>query len=124
MLARRYEPNDLEEINGWLSSRGLGGADIRVLPTNGYIVPNIAVGFLYKTDSSAAFLDFFISNKEIPYEKRQEAFDEIARQLISRAKELGFTTVVGTTSSTGMMNRCERFGFKLQDVQRVYILEC
>lgn len=69
-------------------------------------------------------MDFFVSNKEIPYEKRQEAFDVIAEKLISRAKELGFTTIVGTTSCKGMMDRCERFGFKLQDVQRVYILGC
>lgn len=124
MLARRFEPGDLEEVNGWLTNRGLGCADLKMLPHNGFIVPSVAVGFLYKTDSTAAFLDFFVSNKEIPYEKRQEAFDMIAERLIARAIELGFHTVIGTTSSTGMMKRCEKFGFKLQDVQRVYILEC
>lgn len=77
MTIRRYEPGDLEEMNRWYAARALALVTAGQLPTVGFIVPGVAAGFLYRTDSSLGFLDGFISNPEAPAHRRAAALLEI-----------------------------------------------
>jgi hypothetical protein len=113
MIVARFDPElHLDAINGWMLARGRGQVPLSMCPQEGRVVPGVAAGFLYQTDSDTALLDHFVSNPEAPFDERQAAMDTIADALIHRAGELGFHNIVAMTKSAGIRDRALRMGFR------------
>ncbi len=81
------------------------------LPQTGYIVPGKAAGFLYRTDSSLAWVESLIASKEVPKEERSRALDAVVLALCREAKRLGFKTVLGSTQLEAVVKRAQRLGW-------------
>jgi hypothetical protein len=81
------------------------------LPQTGFIVPGTAAGFLYRTDSSVAWVESLIASKEAPKEERNQALDAIVVALCREAKKLGFKTVLGSTQLDAVVKRAQRLGW-------------
>ncbi|WP_224240619.1 hypothetical protein [Hyalangium gracile] len=81
------------------------------LPQTGYIVPGIAAGFLYRTDSSVAWVESLIAFKEAPKDVRDRALDAIVVALCRDARKLGFKTVLGSTQLEAVVKRAQRLGW-------------
>jgi hypothetical protein len=107
---RYVREEHFELVRGWLRSRE---QDIvpRALPENGFIVPGKAAGFLYRTDSSVAWIENIVAAPGLSREERNEAVDAVVAAIIERAKELGFELLVGYTLLDVVVKRAERFGF-------------
>lgn len=85
------------EICEWFSKRNLIIPKSSMLSTNGVIVSDVAAGFLYVTDSSIAFLDYYISNPQSSDKKRAKALEIITMNLQMWAKEMEITHLMANS---------------------------
>jgi hypothetical protein len=99
----------------WIQARGLGedAGDLSLLSPLGLVVDGIAMGFLYTTNSKLAFIDCFMTDPASDKAHRSRALDALIVHLMARAKELGYTAVVGTTSAQALAVRFAQHGFNV-----------
>lgn len=109
---RAVHAGDLADIRRWHRSHGLDMAADGKFPRNGMIVPGVAAGFLYSTDSSVCFIEGFVSNPEASVMERGRALRDIGAGLLLLAKRLGFSRAVSTTQSDGIAALGRRLGFR------------
>lgn len=109
MNVRPYTANDLQEINGWHRARGFLPVELDTLPPTGLIVPGVAVGFLYRTDSQLGMLDGFISNPEAPKEQRAAALMHIGQVL---ADSFQGKHLLVYTGHSGIARWCREHSFQ------------
>jgi len=86
-----------EEIRRWWQGWKWEPVPLESLPENGVIIPGFAVGFLYKTDSNIAWLEWIVANPEADKSQRRQAVEIVIEYLTGKAKELGFKRVFTTT---------------------------
>lgn len=113
-------PKDKDTLDLWWNAHAMPPIPGAALPEVGFIVPDVAAGFLYQTDSSVAMIENYITNPNSSYEVRQEALDSITGALIGEATERGFERIVALTTAQSIFNRAKRFGF--QSVGAFYVL--
>lgn len=103
---------DMDTINEWAFKRAKESFLITDLPEYGLIHPEVAAGFLYKTDSFVALLENFISNPNVSLERRSSVLKKIAEQLMQKAKDLGFTKIYAITDKSQIKKYCNELEFK------------
>ncbi len=107
-----YEPElHFEQVLQWLRMRG-ESASPEALPKTGYIVPGVAAGFLYRTDSSIAWIDSLVASKERTREERSQALDAIVEALRQEARRAGFKSILGYTLQPVVVDRALRLGWE------------
>ncbi len=116
MKARRYEPDDFEQIEKWAK-----GWDTTYrahqFPKTGFIVDGLAAYFLYKTDSSVCFLENLISNKGADDVFRQRAIREVTQAVLKEAEALGFRVAYATTDVPSVILRAAGMGCTIDPKQ-------
>jgi hypothetical protein len=107
---RYVREEHFEQIRDWMRFRN---EDLvpGVLPENGFIIPGKAAGFLYRTDSSVAWIENLVAAPGLSREERSQAADAIVAAVIERATELGFELLLGYTVLDVVVERAKRFGF-------------
>jgi hypothetical protein len=78
----------------------------------GSIVPGVAAGFLYSTDSSLCILEGYVTNPECDSEIRNKALEVVTEHLLAIAEAKGFTYIVAFTGDESIVKRAERSGFE------------
>lgn len=121
MELRQYMAIDKEMINTWYYSRKQEYLPLEQLPKIGYIVPNVAAGFLIQTDNTFCIFEPFITNPEIPKDIRSNALDIIIEELLKTAKQLNYKSVFGFSTSVPMINRGLKHGFSIQEINSTTI---
>lgn len=111
-MIRPFIASDLSEINGWYAAHGRSGVAAHQIPETGRVVPGVAAGFLYVTDSSIGFLDGYVTNRERRLRERSAAVDEITESLLVEARELGCRHVVAICMSRGVSRRARKHGLR------------
>jgi hypothetical protein len=107
-----YDPGaHFEQVLRWMEAWGQTISP-DALPTTGFIVPGIAAGFLYRTDSSIAWIEGLVASRDISAEIRGLALDEIVRALRAEARRSGFKILLGYTQLQAVVDRALRHGFK------------
>lgn len=120
---RPVERTDHEKINSWNNARCLPFIAEHMFPDVGYVVDDIAAGFLYQTDSSLCFIDGYISNPASDKAERKEAFDLITDNIIRAAKDHGFLSILAYTQHPEIMKRCVRYHFTPKGVYSLFTRE-
>lgn len=105
----------------WYRARGDAVPAEDTLPGTGLIVPGVAAGFLFRTDSAFCLLDGFVTSRDAPAKERHRALGAIVDALTEEAKALGFRCVVGLTRSSGMAKLVRRRQFS--DLGRYVMLQ-
>ena len=108
---RRYNPEDLPELNRWYASRKLPHIDSDSLPLIGFIEPDVAAGFLYLTDSSLGIIEGVVANPRASRESKDRALDEIDGRITQAARELGIKHLVAICASQALLRRSEHLGY-------------
>lgn len=111
-VIRSYYRADLSDLQDWLELRGLPRAEAHWFPSIGFIAPGLAVGFLFQTDSSLAFLDNYISNPTADSFRVGRAVSKITDRLLAKAEQLGFDYVKCATDKGSVKKMALRKGFK------------
>jgi len=101
-----------DSICEWFKKRNLNAPKSSMLSNNGIIVPDIACGFLYLTDSSLGFLDFYISNPMSDEKKRHKALEIITNNLIMWAKDCDVSHLLANSQIKTIQKLAFDNGFK------------
>lgn len=123
MLARRILELDFHEIERWFDKREMKYPTRAIFPQVGFIVDNIACGFLYFTDSSVAFIDGYVSNPESDKYERGEALDMITNELIKMAIFHKCKMIIGDSKIDQIKHRALKHGFKDSGKHHSFYLE-
>jgi len=99
-----------ETVRSWMEARN-EVITLDALPQTGFIIPGMAAGFLYRTDSSVAMIEGLVAAPGVEREVRDQAVDAIVLAVIAEAQRLGFKTLTGTTVLEAVVKRAERLGF-------------
>lgn len=116
MKAIRYD-NDKHRkmVDQWAAGWKMNPYPDGYLPTVGYIVPEVAVAYLFVTDSDVAYMEAVLSNPEASDEDRGNAIDVIADAIVAAAKECGSKWLIGASNVMPLIDRAERHGFRVAD---------
>ncbi len=109
---RKYKDSDFELINSWYEKRNLQPVDKIFLSSNGYIVDDIVAVWLYKTDSSIAWIENLITNPDAKTYERSRSIDYLLIHVCNEARSMGFKAIIGLTKLAAVSNRCKSLGFK------------
>lgn len=101
----------LEMVTSWAHQRQIN-VPLRLLPKGGRIVEDVAVGFMYVTDSPVAIMDPIWSNLMAPADRRDIALDRLIGSLFDMVRSEGYDTVWAWTALPEVVERCRRLGFK------------
>lgn len=110
---RTVTPEDLPDIQEWFLDRGMEMPALWFFSTTGLIVPGVAAGFLYVTNSGVATLDCFITCKDAPLSDRFVAVRDITSGLIQMAyNECNVKMLCCTSKIRSIKRIAEEFGFE------------
>lgn len=115
LAARPYSDKDYPTVLKWLTAQEWPPLPVEVLPKTGFIVDDYCAGFLYKTDSAIAWLEWVVANPDTDYNKRGEALDNLINSLVTEAKDQGFKIVLTSCQHNRLINRYDNHGFKITD---------
>ena len=105
---REYKPKDFPIIKRWYEYYGTHLGD-NLLPDIGFISDHAAC-FLMTTNSGFCFLEPLIGDPHEPEERRAE-LDSVIEACVQKAKELGFTQVLGLAKTESVIERARKLGF-------------
>lgn len=108
---RRYRTGDFDELARWCVGRKMRPLDPAELPQIGFVVPGLAAGFLYLTDSHTAFAGGLLSNPDAPMLARARAASTIVDRLLEEGRACGFKYVAVTCSLESTKKLSRRKGF-------------
>jgi len=112
MMVRPYISTDFEAVDAWFKAHGIHGMDQGLLPEIGLVVDGTAAGFLYRTDSTIAFLDSFVTNPDKSALSRARALQEILEGLTEIAEQWKVRYVLGQPRTSGLIKLGLRMGYK------------
>lgn len=104
-----------EDICYWWSQYGWSCIPREALPKTGFIVTGLAAGFLYKTDSQFAILEFIVGNKNSKKEDRKQAIELIVKNLVDEAEKSGYNFIFSSIQHPNLMKIYEDNNFKKSD---------
>lgn len=122
-MVERFEYEHWAPINEWFKERAAVCPPWHLLPRVGYVVPNVAAGFLYLADGGLGFLEHYISNPRMPLAKRKEALGAITEKLIVEAKAQGVKKLFALTNNKSIMGYCNQFEFTDNGTYQTYVKE-
>jgi hypothetical protein len=114
MEVLRYDPAQHRGwLRAWLDWHDERPVTPELLPATGFVVPDLAMGFLYRTDSGVALIEVLLSNPMASRELRSEALDAVVTAIIDEARAGGFTRLLGYTALPAVVSRARRHGFEV-----------
>ena len=121
VLVEQYS-NDVHyfALTNWFMARKLPPPPRWALSSTGAIVPDVAAGFLYLTNSDVGYFDGFISNPDVSKERRELAFDLIVNELLMIAANHNVKLIVCQTKHKAIERLTTKFGFTGTGEERVY----
>ncbi len=106
---------DYHIICSWWRQHNWPAIAKEFLPATGYIVDGVCAGFLYKTDSKIAWIEYIISNKECDKSVRNDGLDILINKLLDVANEDGFKAIFTSVEHPKLMDRYVSHGFNVTD---------
>lgn len=84
-----------------------------LLPKTGFIVENMAAGFIYLTDTPMCFLENLVKNPAHEKKCTDKALDLVIDTLFNKATDLGIKLVVASTIFKSVEERAIKLGAKV-----------
>lgn len=114
MLVRKFVTlDDLDQINSWLEKRQKPKLASSLLSRTGFIIDDVAVCFVYSTDSGVCFLDGLISNPDS--EQVNEGINKVVGECLNYASKQGYQLVLSFSENPNVISRAEKtFNFSQQ----------
>lgn len=106
----------------WWIAHGWPVIEEDFLPTTGAVVPGVAAGFIYLTDSKIAMLEWIVSNPKAGIKEIHASIKAIIEWLLNFAREQGYEAMFTYSRSRGLINVLEAADFKVTDTQMTHLL--
>lgn len=109
---RNVEVSDYPQIYSWFEKRKMPRPPHWVFSDEGFIVPAVAAGFLYLTNSGVAHIDCYISNPDQPKWLRNQSLWEITKTIVLKAEhEFNIKMLCCNTKIKAIELMAREFGF-------------
>jgi hypothetical protein len=115
MVTKFEAEKHYETICSWWASHGWTPLPLGALPKTGFVVPGYAAGFLYKTDSQFAVMEWIVANPNSDKIGRRAALDAVVAALLKEAETSGYLLVQTSVEHLGLIARYETHGFVKTD---------
>lgn len=122
-VTRRINDNDTTEISSWYTARGLSSPPKAALPSIGFIVPGVAAGYLYRTDSSLALIEGYVTNPRASSEDRNRGLEALTEHLLESARLDGFTHILVLTEDVSIQTRAITWNFNKKGIKTLMVKE-
>ena len=108
---RMFQFEDYSQMERWGNARDVKPPPINLLSDTGLIVDDVAVGFLYITNSDLGIIEGYMTNPEADKFDRHKALNGITLELIEMAKNAGCKLLKCDTKLNEIVTRAKDFGF-------------
>ena len=116
MKVERFQPErHYPPFCAWTRWYEIAPLPLQFLPQSGFVVEDVAMGFLYRTDSKLALIENLSANPMLPRETRTLGLDAVVAAIAEEARALGFEVLVGYTNVNAVIERALRHGFTTDD---------
>ncbi len=95
----------------WTLYYGIPALPIQFLPQSGFVIDDVAMGFMYRTDSKLAWIENLAANPTLPRETRTLGLDAVVAAIVDEGRALGFEVLIGYTNVGAVIERAVRHGF-------------
>lgn len=107
-----FKPEDYVQLTRWFRLREVPVPPLEFLSNHGYIVDDVAAGFLYLTNSAVGIIDGYVTNPESDKSARDNALDWITIHLTAYAKNSGCKLLKCDSKIKEVIIRAKDHGFK------------
>jgi hypothetical protein len=109
------------EFKRWSNLHGFPIVSDLVLPENVFVCYNkndtpLYCIWFYRTDSRLAWVAFPMSNKDIPYNKREKALEFLMNYVSEYAKKENFVSLITTSNTIEVISVLEKCNYKEADL--------
>ena len=116
MVVEQFIPErHYEKVCSWWEGHGWPRMPLHALPSRGYIVEDIAAGFLYSTDSAIAWMEFIVANPAAKDRDIYSGVRDLVNEIIKDATEDGYSMIFTAVRHRGLGKLYERQDFKITD---------
>jgi hypothetical protein len=117
MKIRQFEDSDWPTISSWYASRNLPPPNAEWLPEIGFVVDNVAAGFVYNAEGKLALLEGYITNPASEAYVREKALDLLTATLIEAVR---CPRIYAVTTNPAIVRRASRLGFNVR-IDRTFL---
>jgi hypothetical protein len=111
------------EVRKWLTKHNFPLPPENILPTTGFIIEDLACGFLYSSNSRLGWIEWVFSNPEKTQSERSEALDILFLLLETTAKELKIEVLFSSSKISAYSDILLRNGFKETDKNMTHYIK-
>lgn len=120
MVTRYFDSNkDYTDVATWWSGHNWPIIPPDYLPKLGIIVEDddfkYCCGWLYRTDSLIAWLEYVVTNPAAPMKRRSVAINLLIEELSDKAKQMGYGCIFTSAISGGLIRRFKKADFVVGD---------
>lgn len=112
----KFKEEHYPVLKEWWSQYGWEAPQLETLPKTGFIALSegkpVVAGFLYKTDSSMAFMDWIIGDKNASALSRGKGAHLVVSSIIQDARESGFQVLYTVTANQPLIESYKRQGLQ------------
>jgi hypothetical protein len=119
---RHFIAQDHKTVATWWEGHGWQAIPLDALPARGLIVPELAAGFLYQTDSNIGIMEWIVSNPQATPRKAYEAIQDIVSGLHMMAKDMGCKSILTFARHRGLIRLYEKSGFVKTDENMTHMI--
>lgn len=112
---RYFTPFDHSQVSTWWEAQGWPSVPLSSLPKTGFIIDGYCAGFMYKTDSDTALVEWIIANPNTDKEERSNALGLLFDSLIKETENEGYKNIFSWTNHPGLIKRYQDKGFEVAD---------
>ena len=95
-LKKFDKEQDYAQVAQWWEAQDFAPIAPECLPETGYIVNDCVAGFMYKTDSKFAWIEWIVSDPESNPLVRRASVPILVDTLVEAAREEGFTRIISS----------------------------
>ncbi len=110
-------------VSEWYRLRDLPMPKRTMHPAMGFIVDGRVAGWLYLTDSDIAMIEGVVADPLSVPSLRRQSTDKLIGYLIDTAMMLGYSTILGISKHSRMLDLTKRYGFKELKDYKVVVLD-
>ncbi len=95
----------------WMRFYDLPTAGPEAMPRTGFVIDQLAMCFLIRTDTPLAIIEGLVGNPWLPRAQVDAALDAVVSEVIAAARAEGFRVLQGTTEFQAVVDRALELGF-------------
>lgn len=114
----KYDENvHHEELASWMIKRGWPILPQWMLPKDGFVVPGVCCGFIYRSDErpSIAFFEWIFTSPDATSESRNEGLDILIEHAMEFCRISGVKSCISFLSDSGLISRYVDKGFSITE---------